>query len=665
MPTFLSSYHLINPSSINQWVTVDLSSVLPEEAIGIICHIDNIGYGAGIGFYADSCTWTDSSAISYYSGYTHNWIYSSVGNDRKIKYYSESYQINFYVTGYFTSEEAVFFSTPVTKTLSSAGNTLDFTSNIGTDSIQGIFYIVRATNTIQFYIRKYGSGDAYTQGSYSQSMHHGVIGVDSSNRAFLSTNNYSNTKFYLTGYIKSGFTFLTDAVDAASSTPNSTWNEIDFTSGNCVAYLIHDTGISYAPSYEYGFRKSGDSSTDISQRGRIRGIALIEASEDGKIESYTSSSFIQFLRIASTPKILPQTLASPFISIEGNFDYSPLCTNLSQALLTPQGSLTATINIPSGYGTYSIDLGDEGLTLYGSIDRPPEHNYFLLDGILDAKYSLDLEGLLNSKIYCVIDGILEGNIEKSFYLSVPGVVRGIDVSTGELDGITSGTTVISLSGILKGRPYFTLNGVAGGSVLNEFYKRNRIFLSDELRLRQSTVYPHAVEIEPLKWVYGDLSNSRIKTTSVDGVWFHVADHPMMSIGTVYIDGTPVSSGYKTYTSYSDVTGNSVSCIVMDSEITSQVSCSGKGRMNSQGFLIENPSEIVKDILLELQKYDSSVIDKTEFGKFYTGSIKREVKLAFVLSSGTLRDIFDKIAYNIGARWLFSDGRSVMRYRWEL
>jgi hypothetical protein len=195
----------------------------------------------------------------------------------------------------------------------------------------------------------------------------------------------------------------------------------------------------------------------------------------------------------------------------------------------------------------------------------------------------------------------------------------------------------------------------------------RFTLTDNINLRTSAAYKSPAAITPLQIVYGDFSQGRIKCNPIDanGLFYHVSDRPMQTIETVYSAGAPLLAGFTPYTAYQDETGNSISCIMFDSpHAGDDISISGKGAMKDTGELIENPADLVRDVMLNVQGYDPGSIDLAEMSRFYSDCLKQELIVACVLQEiAPLRTFLDELARNIHASWMLSDGKSVMRLRW--
>jgi hypothetical protein len=195
----------------------------------------------------------------------------------------------------------------------------------------------------------------------------------------------------------------------------------------------------------------------------------------------------------------------------------------------------------------------------------------------------------------------------------------------------------------------------------------RLTLLDPLNLRTTSVYRNPRDISVLKIIFGDLTSSKILCTPIDkdGYVHHASDSPMQLITKVFVEGEPKTGGYKAYTAYQDETGYSIACVIFDEpQYEKQVSISGKGFIDlTNGALIENPADFIRELLLDIQGYDDGSIDTGEIARFYADCLKADIQVVCVLDQiVTLKALHDELGQNLHAHWLLSDGKSVMRLR---
>ncbi len=244
------------------------------------------------------------------------------------------------------------------------------------------------------------------------------------------------------------------------------------------------------------------------------------------------------------------------------------------------------------------------------------------------------------------------------------VLRGVTKVSNDLDFTLRGKNFDDLDFTLGTKNYGDLD-----FILEATREVSRRFtLLDTLRLRDSSVYRNPRDISTLKLVYGALTSVGVPCTPLDedGTIYHISDRPIMAITKVYIDGEPKSSGYQAYTAWQDETGRSIAAIIFDNpQYNAAVTVSCKGTVDPvTGLLIENPADLIRDILLNVQEYDEDVLDQGELSRLYADCLREEIIVSTVIDNPTtIKALFDDLARNIHARWLISDGKSVMRLRW--
>lgn len=215
------------------WTDVDVSSYVTDDCVGVIVYFYTTGSPSGaIGVRKNGSTVsnTDLCFIYYDSGY----FMVGVDEDKIFEYYHQSswpgQTLDFYLAGYYREGEAVFFTDPIEKTLGIAPSEegwedVDVSGDTGGDTAIGVFGVAGCgpTGGVTVGFRKNGSTDLHKtkleSASYGTSF---VIGVDGS-EIFEVWNTddggdgFGALQVWLYGYIKSGATFLTDAVDYSGS----------------------------------------------------------------------------------------------------------------------------------------------------------------------------------------------------------------------------------------------------------------------------------------------------------------------------------------------------------------------------------------------------------------------------------------------------------------
>lgn len=279
---------------------------------------------------------------------------------------------------------------------------------------------------------------------------------------------------------------------------------------------------------------------------------------------------------------------------------------------------------------------------------------------------IEINEVLRGKAPSERDEIMRGVISE--YLGRYEMLAGSIGGNSDREEIFKGKDFFEASEIVNPRPLLEIREILTGIEALPIWKTKRLSLSDPLNLRTTAVYRAPRDISVLKVVYGDLMNSKIPCTALDkdGYMHHVSDRPMQLIDSVFVEGEPVTSGFRAMTAYQDETGQGIACVIFDNpQYDKKVSVSGKGAVKlDTGELIENPADLIRDIFLNIQGYGETSIDSYALSQFYADGLHEEIKVATILDSVvTIKNFLDELALNIHSQWMISDGKSVMRYRW--
>lgn len=239
----------ITPSSTNTWQDRDLSSYIPSGSTGVIIRVHS-SWDDSIGFRKKGST--DNRTDSIGSGYSFMNAFIGCDANRVIQLYASnvsSGHITVYLLGYFGSE-AVFFTNAIQKTIGADNSWQDISiaSDTGDDTAIGAFF--EFTGITNVGMRKNGSTDNRT--TYNCD-HKGIIaGLDGSEvcEGYLYSRDYGN--FYLTGYIKNGAVFNTNATDITPGTSGS-WVDLSAFPSGAIGGMIEV----YNSTGDVGFRKKG------------------------------------------------------------------------------------------------------------------------------------------------------------------------------------------------------------------------------------------------------------------------------------------------------------------------------------------------------------------------------------------------------------------------
>jgi hypothetical protein len=295
---------------------------------------------------------------------------------------------------------------------------------------------------------------------------------------------------------------------------------------------------------------------------------------------------------------------------------------------------------------------------HAQIDRD-----LILKGILNIGASLILEGKTPAERAIILKGEAHALVNR--YL----ILRGKSAAETDRDFILKGKEGLGRDLIISPRPMQEASLILRAVEYLRAAKTKRLMLLDTLNLRTTAVYRNPRDISTMKIVYGDLSAGRIPCTPLDrdGYVHHASDRPMQSIGRVYVDGEPANYGYRALPAWQDETGRGVAVVIFDNpQYDKKVSVSGKGTMKlTTGELIENPADMIYDVLVNVQGYDVSSIDAAEISRFYADCLAEGIRVADILddASRTIKAWLDDLAINIHSHWMISDGKSVMRLRW--
>lgn len=248
MPSFVTRTN-ISPGTLNAWVDVDLSSLIPSGATGVILRVTNNSFVA-----ANPVGWrkkgsTDNRTNRIYLQYQAP-VFVGVDANRIVQLYRGGTGFTFYLEGYFGSE-AVFFDNAIAKT--PAGGFSWTTASIASDSggDTALAALVEFAGSWAG-LRKTGSTDN-PQGSIDSHCG-GIVAVDGSEQFDYVTEGSSNPVFVV-GYLKSGATLGTNGTDRQSAVTAAYDDVAAFASGNTAGvYAWVNTGTPTAT-----LRKKGDS----------------------------------------------------------------------------------------------------------------------------------------------------------------------------------------------------------------------------------------------------------------------------------------------------------------------------------------------------------------------------------------------------------------------
>ncbi|MEO5355846.1 MAG: hypothetical protein H7844_00930 [Nitrospirae bacterium YQR-1] len=199
MAHFFTNFTEITPGAQGSWVTIDLSSYIPEGATVVCVRIRGGGW---YGFRAYGSTYDNYFTNSGVNGYSE--FYTAVSTDRKIQIKRQNTNVYCYLCGYFTSD-AIGFSNPyqIASDLTTSWAAYDLNSYVPLGAKFAVLEILAGADNHGTGIRAYGSTD--TQRTWSGvGWHYGYIIALDNNRKVEAARNVGPTKLYLHGYITNG-----------------------------------------------------------------------------------------------------------------------------------------------------------------------------------------------------------------------------------------------------------------------------------------------------------------------------------------------------------------------------------------------------------------------------------------------------------------------------
>lgn len=177
-----------------------------------------------------------------------------------------------------------------------------------------------------------------------------------------------------------------------------------------------------------------------------------------------------------------------------------------------------------------------------------------------------------------------------------------------------------------------------------------LLLSEPLPLRTTQMLGDFAEATPLPQRYGDLTSGRFRLIRLDASTFFAADHPM-AMDRCFIDKQPTESWASELRS--DAAGNTWTVVKFAAPVPPEadVSATGTGKRNpTTGALLENPAEIIEDVLRlagRSESWDFLRAECAAAGIRLAGSITE---------TRSIRATIDEIATSAAAIWTPSMAR---------
>lgn len=285
----------ITLTTSGSWADVDLSSYIASGTTGVLLHVvpsSNCNFG-----YRKNGS-TDNRTSYLLSGGSHQWVSCGVDANRILELYVQDITyIDVYLVGYFDSS-AVFNTNATDISLSTTGSWADIDINVDDSAIGAIIEVVENVNFQSFGLRKNGSTDNRYQYTYKRAT--AFIGLDENEicEGFISG---TGVDFFLTGYIKSGATFNTNATDLSLSTTGAYTDLTALPSGATGGFI---ETINNSTTATYALRKNG-SSEDIYKYLIRHHWAAVECDTSQIIEGKIASTDVDFFLTGYTTGTAP------------------------------------------------------------------------------------------------------------------------------------------------------------------------------------------------------------------------------------------------------------------------------------------------------------------------------------------------------------------------
>ena len=294
-----------NSDQANAWRDIDVSSVIPAGATGVILHAVNIATSRGIGLRKNGSS-DDRHPILY--NYSHFWAAIGVDANRVFEAYIENVatDIDIYVVGY-TKSGVTFKTNADDKSLTTLGSWTDIDCSTEAPSAIGLIWeMVCGYSIYGGGLRKNGSTDNRTNEIYYHSDFGAIIGCDASQicEGYIS---HTYVDFFLIGYITDGATFNTNATDVSLTTTGSWLDLSALPSGANMGFIeITQTAVN-----DCGLRKNG-SSEDLYYRPIRHPWGIVECDASRIIEGKISSTDVDFFVVGYSTVEAPPPPGYPY-----------------------------------------------------------------------------------------------------------------------------------------------------------------------------------------------------------------------------------------------------------------------------------------------------------------------------------------------------------------
>jgi PKD repeat protein len=247
----------ISPPGTTGWQTVDLTAQgVPANAVCVIRYTQTVSFYAG-GARKTGSTDNRASNMAYSAQQTH--VVCGVNASSQIDLSQVNANQNYFLVGWFTSDEAYYETTGVNKTPSGTGwLTVNVSANVPSGTKWVILELDSGSDNVTGYNFRYtGSGDV-RQPSYNMGHAWFVVPLDTSYTFDFYKETNTTLKLYYVGYVKSG-TVKTAGLNKSLSSTGS-YVDIDLSAdapSDAIAAVV-EVFTTDAASRLYDLRKNGN-----------------------------------------------------------------------------------------------------------------------------------------------------------------------------------------------------------------------------------------------------------------------------------------------------------------------------------------------------------------------------------------------------------------------
>lgn len=258
MAVFLDPPVDISLTSFAAWTDIDVSTQpgYTSNVVGVLVEVVlNFATDRGFGLRKNSST--DNRTTALWAGIIGNHFVAAIGVDSSgiFEGYAENGEVDFFLVGFLTSDDAAFFVNAVDKSTgtSSSWVDLDVSADVGSDPVKGVWLEMTAPAVRIASVRMNGSTD--DRRSNHPGFHSWLYcGVDAS-KLCEQWINATDVDLYLVGYQKANTTYNTNAIDRSTGTTGS-YVDVTALPAGAIGGIYEATTSSGA---KYNLRKKGSS----------------------------------------------------------------------------------------------------------------------------------------------------------------------------------------------------------------------------------------------------------------------------------------------------------------------------------------------------------------------------------------------------------------------